>query len=168
MKYKVKSGEIDAFQYKGDLKNSDGSYCVPEWASSAFEQGVLYHREDGKLFLQNKDSNDQFYVGVGDFVVRFPDGNIFPTTEENFHDNYDSVPKNHIERMEVEASELQAKIDGAQKFLESIEDENGPMLCDEQFELLEKQLKFMKDYLVALRRRIEFDKEMFNAIGVKD
>lgn len=87
--------------------------------------------------------------------------------EEGFNENHDSVPKNHIERMEVEASELQARIDGAQKFLDSIKDENGPMLCDEQLDLLKKQLEFMKAYLITLRRRIDFDEEMFNAIGVK-
>lgn len=74
----------------------------------------------------------------------------------------------HIERMEVEASELQAKIDGVTKFLNSIEYGNGPMLCDEQFDLLEKQLELMKAYLITLRSRIDFDKEMLNAIGVKD
>lgn len=85
-----------------------------------------------------------------------------------FERSYKQAPKNHIERMEVEASELQAKIDGAQKFLDSLQEEDAPLICDEQFDLLEKQLKYMKAYLITLRRRIKFDKEMFNAIGVKD
>lgn len=31
MQYRKKPVVIDAFKYEGDLKNSDGSYCVPEW-----------------------------------------------------------------------------------------------------------------------------------------
>ena len=93
---------------------------------------------------------------------------FYPCKPDIFEATYDSVPKNHIERMEVEASELQAKIDGVKKFLDSIEYGNGPMLCDEQFDLIEKQLEFMEAYLITLRSRIDFDKEMFNAIGVKD
>ena len=43
MKYRKKPVEIEAFQYDGDLKGSDGKYYVPEWAVSAFENGELIY-----------------------------------------------------------------------------------------------------------------------------
>ena len=36
-KYKKKPVEIEAFQYDGDLKGTDGKWYVPEWAVKAFE-----------------------------------------------------------------------------------------------------------------------------------
>lgn len=42
MKYKKKPVAIEAFQFDGDLKGSDGKYYVPEWAVKAFEEGILY------------------------------------------------------------------------------------------------------------------------------
>lgn len=166
MKYKVKKLDIEAFQYQGYLFTEDGATYIPEWAVTVFNNGGMKYISDGRLIMMTTDY--QVNVDTGDFIVRFHDGGIFAMSADDFHDNYELAPQNHIERMEVEASELQAKIDGAQKFLDSIEYGNGPMLCDEQFDLLEKQLKFMKAYLITLRRRIDFDKEIFNAIGVKD
>lgn len=165
-KYKVKELGIEAFQYQGYLFTEDGATYIPEWAVTAFNNGFMNYISDGLLIMMTTD--DPVNVDTGDFIVRFNDGFIFAMTSESFNENYELAPQNHIDRMEVEASDLQAKIDGAQKFLDSIEHGNGPMLCDEQFDLLEKQVKFMKAYLIILRRRINFDKEMFNAIGVKD
>ena len=42
MKYRKKPVVIEAFQYDGDLKNSDGEYRVPDWAIEAFESGVIH------------------------------------------------------------------------------------------------------------------------------
>lgn len=42
MKYKKKPVAIEAFQFDGDLKGSDGKYYVPEWAVKAFKEGILY------------------------------------------------------------------------------------------------------------------------------
>lgn len=42
MKYKKKPVVIEAFQFDGNLKGSDGKYYVPEWAVNAFEEGILY------------------------------------------------------------------------------------------------------------------------------
>ena len=42
MKYRKKPVVIEAFQYDGDLKGSDGKYYVPAWAVEAFESGVMH------------------------------------------------------------------------------------------------------------------------------
>lgn len=170
MKYKVKELEVDAYQA---LK--DGSIDPPEWIITAYNNHVLYFSEDDdRMFLKGRDSDtevhdtDYIIQGAKSGLYGSESVNIFVMTADEFNDNYEPAPQNHIERMEVEASELQAKIDGAQKFLDTFQEEDAPLICDEQFDLIEKQLKFMKAYLITLRRRIDFDKEMFNAIGVKD
>ena len=43
MKYRKKPVVIEAFQYDGDLKGSDGKYYVPVWAVEAFESGVMHY-----------------------------------------------------------------------------------------------------------------------------
>lgn len=43
MKYRKKPVIIEAFQYNGDLKGSDGQYYVPDWAVHAFEENVMYY-----------------------------------------------------------------------------------------------------------------------------
>ena len=43
MKYRKKPVVIEAFQYDGDLKGSDGKYYVPAWAVEAFESGVMHY-----------------------------------------------------------------------------------------------------------------------------
>lgn len=153
--YRKKPVVIEAWQ------NSDENE-FPAWVDSA-DVG----REPGGVILINT-LEGVMKAMPGDYIIKGVQGEIYPCKPDIFEATYDSVPKNHIERMEVEASELQDKIDGAQKFLDSFQEEDAPLICDEQFDLIEKQVKFMKAYLLTLRRRINFDKEMFNAIGVKD
>ena len=43
MKYRKKSVVIEAFQYDGDLKDSNREYYVPDWAVKAFEDGVMHY-----------------------------------------------------------------------------------------------------------------------------
>src|SRR5574344_1497993 len=43
MKYRKKPVVIEAFQYDGDLQDSDGEYYVPDWAVKAFEGKVMYY-----------------------------------------------------------------------------------------------------------------------------
>ena len=42
-KYRKKPVVIEAFQYDGDLKGSDGNYYVPDWAVKAFEEGIMFY-----------------------------------------------------------------------------------------------------------------------------
>ena len=36
---------IEAFQYEGDLMESDGKYCIPDWAVEAYEESVMYYKQ---------------------------------------------------------------------------------------------------------------------------
>ena len=44
---------VSAFQYDGDLMNSEGTYYVPQWAQEAYLQGVL-HYVDQDLYMKQE------------------------------------------------------------------------------------------------------------------
>lgn len=165
MKYKVKSGTVNAMQLKVDNLDEVKAF-IPDEFRCKHRYDLETDNPNGLILWATQIGT--LKPNIGDYIFFYENGAVNVMTEEDFHDNYEPAPQNHIERMEVEASELQAKIDGAQKLLDSFQEEDAPLICDEQFDLIEKQLKFMKAYLITLRRRIKFDKEMFKAIGVKD
>lgn len=84
-KYIVKQIEIDAFQYDGDLMNSDGEYYVPEWAIEAHKAGVLKFKDDGSLFI-DQDSWPSF-VPVNEYIIKNKEGKIYSYSEKVFLEN---------------------------------------------------------------------------------
>lgn len=93
MKYKRKTVVIlvDAFQYNGSLKGSDGCYCIPDWAIKAFEEGTIYYSgEVPKLFIRD-DIWDDYYVEVGDYIICSSSGNIFGKTKYEFLKEYEEI-----------------------------------------------------------------------------
>lgn len=87
----------DAFQYDGDLKDHEGRYYVPEWASDAFENEIIfYDSEDSSgppIELYIVTLNGIMKVELGDYVVLDTNGEIYPCKPEIF------------EKMERERSE---------------------------------------------------------------
>lgn len=71
----------------------------------------------------------------------------------------------HIERMEVEAKELSSKLELLLQFIGRVQNGEGPRILAEQLELLEKQARAMSTYLFILKKRIQFDKDLMNALG---
>lgn len=163
-RYKTKCFSVVAIQYDGSI---DSVNSIRDNILRKLD-GIDFHVcREGFLNVSIGGKSCMGSPGIY-FVLNEHENTLQTMTPDRLLERFELAPQNHIERMEVEASELQAKIDGAQKFLDSFQEEDAPLICDEQFDLIEKQLKFMKAYLITLRRRIEFDKEMFNAIGVKD
>jgi len=97
MKYMKQSPVVEAFQYDGDLINSDGNYYVPEWAVKAFETGVLYY--DGEppcyLYVHTLHSGD-VKVEVGSYIVLSENGDLFirhPAVFERVYTAITAEPK---------------------------------------------------------------------------
>lgn len=98
-KYRKKPIKIEAFQYDGDLKGSDGYYYVPDWAVKAFEDGTMYY--DG--MKQGEEYNDApcelfintlegvHHVSVGDYVIQGVNGELYPCKPDIFEKTYESV-----------------------------------------------------------------------------
>ena len=83
MKYRNKytGAVLEAFQYDGDMQNSDGEYYVPEWAVEALKTGKLYYADMDAggmppLCVKHELVDCDLLVVAGDYVVKFEDGRI--------------------------------------------------------------------------------------------
>lgn len=80
---------IEAFQYDGDLKGSDGKYYVPEWAEEAHKKGIIYYFEGNgnppELFVMGQQ------VKVKDYIIRGVNGEIYSCKKEIFEKTYEQV-----------------------------------------------------------------------------
>lgn len=74
-------------------------------------------------------------------------------------------PKTHIERMQSEKHELDAKLTALKAFLAKLGTDQVPLLTDEQVYKLESQAEAMELYSTILGSRIEYDAELIGALG---
>lgn len=95
MKYRKKPVEIEAFQYDGDLMDSSGTYCVPDWAMKAFESHVMFYESlDGdsppcELFINTLEGIH--HVSVGDYIIKGIKGELYPCKPDIFEQTYELV-----------------------------------------------------------------------------
>jgi len=91
MKYRKKPVVIEAFQYDGDLKGSDGRYYVPNWAVKAYEDGTMYYGElagrPGELFIKTLEGIH--HASVGDYIVQGVNGELYPCKPNIFERTYE-------------------------------------------------------------------------------
>lgn len=92
-KYKKKPVVIEAFQYEGDLKGSDGNYYVPDWAVKAFEANVMFYdvlyEDFPELFIRTLEGIHR--VSVGDYVIQGINGELYPCKPDIFEKTYEIV-----------------------------------------------------------------------------
>lgn len=96
-KYRKKHVEIEAFQYDGDLKGSNGEYYVPDWAVKSFEEGVMfydslddwYDEEPCELFINTLE--EKHHVSVGDYVIKGVNGELYSCKPDIFEKTYEFV-----------------------------------------------------------------------------
>lgn len=98
MKYRNKytGAVLEAFQYDGDMQNSDGEYYVPEWAVEALKTGKLYYANMDAggmppLCVKHELVDCYLLVVAGDYVVKFEDGRIRPFAAKVFEEIYEIV-----------------------------------------------------------------------------
>lgn len=95
MKYRKRPVVIEAFQYDGDLKGSDGQYYVPEWAAKAFEDGTIYYDSKDcntppcELYIKTLEGNH--HVSVGDYIIQGVNGELYPRKPDIFAKTYERV-----------------------------------------------------------------------------
>ena len=94
MKYVKKPVIIEAFQYDGDLKGTNGFY-IPTWAEAAYEQGVMFYdslepdTEPCELFIKTLEG--VHHVSVGDYVIQGVKGELYPCKPDIFEMTYEKV-----------------------------------------------------------------------------
>jgi hypothetical protein len=95
MKYRKKTVVIEAFKYEGDLMNSDGNYCVPDWAVKAYESAILYvdaiNDKEPPCDLFIHTSEGRMLVNVGDYVIKGVNGELYPCKPDIFEKTYEKV-----------------------------------------------------------------------------
>lgn len=87
MKYRKKPVVIEAFQYDGDLINSNGVPYVPEWMLEA----PHYYDGEPPCELYVKTLEGDMHVSVGDYVIRGINGEIYPCKPDIFVKTYEQA-----------------------------------------------------------------------------
>lgn len=87
---------LEAFQYDGDMQNSEGEYYVPEWAVKALKTGKLYYANMDAggmppLCVKHELVDCDLLVVAGDYVVKSEDGRIRPYSAKDFEKIYEIV-----------------------------------------------------------------------------
>jgi len=94
-KYRKKPIEIEAFQYDGDLKGSNGEYYVPDWVVKAFKEGTMYYdswngrEEPCELFIRTLEG--RHHVSVNDYVIQEMDGKLYSCKPDIFEKVYEKM-----------------------------------------------------------------------------
>ena len=93
-KYKKKPVVIEAFQYDGDLKESNNNYYVPDWAVKAFEENIMFYdildeNYPYELFIRTLEGIH--HVSVGDYVIQGVNGELYPCKPDIFEKTYEPV-----------------------------------------------------------------------------
>ena len=88
-KYRKKSVEIEAFQFDGDMKYSNGEYYVPEWAVKAYKEGTLFYEGAGELYIKTLEGNH--HASVNDYIIRGVSGELYPCKPDIFDKTYEAV-----------------------------------------------------------------------------
>ena len=86
MKATKKPVTIECFIYDGDLKNSDGKFYVPEWAQKAYEDGTIFFKDQGEMYIKTLEGDH--HASVGDIIIRGVNGELYPCKPEIFEKTY--------------------------------------------------------------------------------
>lgn len=87
MKATKKPVTIECFKYDGDLMNSDGKFYVPEWAEKAYNDGVIFFKDQGEMYIKTLEG--EHHASVGDYIIRGVNGELYPCKPDIFEKTYD-------------------------------------------------------------------------------
>lgn len=114
MKYRKKPVVIEAFQYDGDLKGTDGQYYVPNWAIKAYEDGTMYYGEldgqPGELFIKTLEG--VHHASVGDYIIKGVNGELYPCKPDIFEKTYEVADYSSKIRIESDGHFAKVYLDG--------------------------------------------------------
>ena len=94
-KFRKKPVEVDAFQFDGDLMDTNGEYYVPSWAVLAFQFGRLFFDSSSpltppcELHIQTLDAIA--IASVGDWIIQGTHGELYPCKPDIFAETYEPV-----------------------------------------------------------------------------
>lgn len=100
MFYKKKPVVVEAFQYDGDLINSEGEFYVPQWAQDAYNKRIIFfdsltsESAPTELFVETLEGIH--HARVGDFIVQGVHGELYPCKPDIFEEIYEIVNSNDM------------------------------------------------------------------------
>lgn len=88
--------EIEAFQYDGNVKDSNGKYYIPDWAIKPFEDGTMYFDNKERkppcgVYIRTKEELF-LHAEIGDYIVLNEHGEIYPCKKTIFEMQYEAKP----------------------------------------------------------------------------
>ena len=89
MKATKKPVTIECFIYDGDLKNSDGKFYVPEWAQKNYEDGTIFFKDQGEMYIKTLEGDH--HASVGDIIIRGVNGELYPCKPDIFEKTYNII-----------------------------------------------------------------------------
>lgn len=91
-KFRKKAVVIEAFKYDGDLIDVFGTPYVPQWAIEAYENKTFVYRGQGDLHIHTLEG--EMLVGVGDYVIKGVQGELYPCKPDIFELTYEKAEDN--------------------------------------------------------------------------
>ena len=96
MKFRKKPGTVEAFQYDGDLIDTEGKYYVPEWVAVAHQAGILFYMQGDSpdaapMELYLNVYGEHWNIRVGDYVICNGDGSLDVCSAQAFERDYEPV-----------------------------------------------------------------------------
>lgn len=69
--YESRNKSLEAFEYKGILKNEHGYRIAPEWMETAINVGIAEEKEDGTLVIKKvHDVGKEEKAKIGDYIIK--------------------------------------------------------------------------------------------------
>jgi hypothetical protein len=96
MKYRIKTADVDAWQWDGLLPASWED--APEWVMQAWREGRIRFDENGdngaqRMLLATSDRETWMIAEEGYWVVRYEDGGLTAVTPGRFAEKFEAVPR---------------------------------------------------------------------------
>lgn len=69
--------------------NSKGEYYVPDWAAKAYEDGTIFFKDQGEMYIKTLEGDH--HASVGDYIIRGVNCELYPCKPDIFEKSYDIV-----------------------------------------------------------------------------
>lgn len=87
MKATKKPVTIECFKFDGGLIKSYGKFYVPEWVQKAYEDGTIFFKDKGEMYIKTLEGDH--HASVGDYIIRGVNGELYPCKPDIFEKTYD-------------------------------------------------------------------------------
>lgn len=88
MTYRKKPVKIEAVKWEGDFI-VNGENTAPAWVDRALEDGTLFFEGQGELYVKTLEGDMR--CGVGDYLIKGVNGELYPCKTDAFEATYEDA-----------------------------------------------------------------------------